>query len=281
MFHSVIIASKGRPQVLGDTLTSIAGQDRPPDEIILSVSCNEDIEGVALPEAIRLLFGTTGSAPQRNSGIRAMDPRSELVSFFDDDVELASDYCSALIKSAEANPDLVGIGGGVVRDGATRQEARDALRHARHDPAQPILRCDSLYGCNMTFRRDAMVTERFDERLSLYGWLEDLDFSRAVAKHGPLAIVNNLLIAHLQSTSGRMNHRRFGFAQVMNPWYLWRKGCITQRELWMTHLLRGIGANITKLPTNPRDRLSRLRGNLLALAMIARGRVEPEAIHGI
>jgi len=281
MFHSVIIASKGRPQVLGDTMTSLAGQDRTPDEIILSVSCNEDIEGLVLPGAIKLLFETTGLTAQRNSGIRALDPRSKLVSFFDDDVELASDYCTTLVKFAEANPNLVGIGGGVVRDGATRQEARDALQVARHDPRQPILHCDSLYGCNMTFRRDAMAAERFDERLSLYGWLEDLDFSRAVARHGPLAIVTNLFIAHLRSTSGRMDHRRFGFAQVMNPWYLWRKGCITQRELWMTHLLRGIGANFKKLPIHPRDRLLRLRGNLIALAMIARGRVEPEAIHDI
>ena len=43
MFHSAIIATKGRAPVLRETLHNVSDQDSPPDEIIISASEDADV----------------------------------------------------------------------------------------------------------------------------------------------------------------------------------------------------------------------------------------------
>jgi glycosyltransferase involved in cell wall biosynthesis len=102
VFHSVVIATIGRPRVLQETLACLANQDCPPDEIIVSATDGADVAGVPGCGNVKMLQGPAGLCTQRNAGIRALDPRCALVTFFDDDVELAPDYCrrsSALIRA--------------------------------------------------------------------------------------------------------------------------------------------------------------------------------------
>jgi hypothetical protein len=82
------------------------------------------------------------------------------------------------------------------------------------------------------------------------------------------------------ATSGRISGTRFGFSQVMNPYYLFRKRELSFGTLlgffWMRSLLSNVfnGARRGMLY----DYRGRLKGNLLAFMSIARGRVEPERI---
>src|SRR5256885_1905456 len=73
--------------------------------------------------------------------------------------------------------------------------------------------------------------EEGNERLSLYGWLEDLDFARSMLRRGRVVKCTGARIAHLGVSSGRQSEARYGFSQVMNPFYLWRKGQISLVEL--------------------------------------------------
>jgi hypothetical protein len=85
----------------------------------------------------------------------------------------------------------------------------------------------------------------------------------------------------LRSPSARVSHRAFGFAQVMNPWYLSKKGVINRRQLWRSHLLVSIAGNLWHLPGDFVNRWNRLRGNFRALALITRGIVRPEAVRDV
>src|ERR1700677_3692018 len=88
MFHSVIISTKGRPAILQGTLASLAGQNCPPDEIIISVTDDADAADAPRSDRLRVLPGPPGLCTQRNTGIRALNSACELVTFLDDDVEL-------------------------------------------------------------------------------------------------------------------------------------------------------------------------------------------------
>ncbi len=278
MFHSVIIATKGRPAILQGTLASLAAQDCPPDEIIISVTDEADAANAPRSNRLRVLVGPPGLCTQRNTGIRAVDPACELVTFLDDDIELAPGYCRELRSFAEKNPGVSGIGGELLLDGATRTEAVEILQRTPVSTKAPYP-ASSLYGCNMSYRRSSMQDEWFDERLTLYAWLEDFDYSTRLARKGRLVMVPQMPLCHLRTSSGRMSHRRFGFAQVMNPWYLASKGIIPRNELWKTHVLGGLTANLFHFPRDPANRGERLRGNFRALAMIASGKINPEAIN--
>ncbi len=280
MFHSVIIATKGRPLILNETLASLAAQDRPPDEIIISGTDEGDVEAVIKADHMQVLTGPSGLCVQRNAGIRALNPRAELVTFLDDDVELSPDYCCHLRRFMDMHSDVSGVGGRVVLDGCTRQESRLTLQQAERS-SQAAVSASSLYGCNMSFRRSAITDEWFDERLSLYAWLEDYDFSVRILKKGRLIFIPEMTLCHLRSTTGRISHARFGFAQIMNPWYLAGKGVIDRSTLWKTHVLRVVMANLIHLPADTANRTQRLRGNLCALALIVCGKIQPEAVNRI
>ena len=281
MFHSVIIATKGRPSVLQETLISLAAQDCPPDEIIISATENRDVEDMVEAGNIQVLQGAAGSCTQRNTGIRALNPECGLVTFLDDDVELAPDYCRLLRRFLEKNTGVEGVGGLLLLNGATRPEAKEAIKQRPQHSAEMAQDTPSLYGCNMSFRRRAIRDEWFDEKLSLYAWLEDFDFSTRVARKGRLMLVPEMGLCHLRSPSGHMSHARFGFAQIMNPWYLAKKGIINRKELWKIHVLGAVAGNLCNLPTDARNRSQRLRGNLRALALIACGKIQPEAVKHI
>ena len=133
----------------------------------------------------------------------------------------------------------------------------------------------------MAFRCAPIQTNqlRFDEALPLYSWLEDVDFSRKVATYGRCVRASGLLGVHLGTKAGRTSGVRLGYSQVMNPVYL------TQRTTMRTpHALRlisgNIAANLMKSfwPEPWIDRRGRLRGNLIALGDVLRGRIDPRRI---
>src|SRR5207244_4234599 len=60
-----------------------------------------------------------------------------------------------------------------------------------------------LYGAWMTFRREAIEREPFDEVLDAYAYLEDCDASYRVARHGALVLAADAKICHLRASGGR------------------------------------------------------------------------------
>jgi len=130
----------------------------------------------------------------------------------------------------------------------------------------------------MAFRLSAIGDLKFDERLVLYGWLEDRDFGAALAKRGGRLIkCARACGVHMGVKSGRVAGDRLGYSQIVNPLYMMRKGTMTVGQV-VSHIFRNITSNVTRAvrPEPYIDRKGRLRGNFRGLADVLRGRLEPE-----
>ena len=84
---------------------------------------------------------------------------------------------------------------------------------------------------------------------------------------------------HLGTKTGRSRGVPLGYSQIANPLYLARKGTMDRRRAYYM-MSRNIVANVVKSarPETWVDRRGRLRGNLVALADLAGGRLSPGRI---
>lgn len=274
---AVVIATKGRPEILSMTLDSLRRQTVVPSQIIVVATTRTDV-----PECIsdcEVIFGSAGLTIQRNIGIHALHKATEIVVFLDDDVELAYDYFAGIIEFFGMHPQIVGGMGTMIRDGAvvgsiSREEARALTLSYRASSDKTI---SDLYGCNLSVRYDILYKERFDERLALYGWMEDRDFSNRIRRYGDLSQIGKAGIVHLGARSGRVSNRRLGFAQIVNVLYLYNKGTLSFKETAKS--LKPIVVNLLKLFDI--ERRERFIGNLLGLESCIRYGAEPERIRDL
>ena len=280
---AVVMISAGRPAVLGQMLPTLAAQTVP-HRTVLVVPTRDDLPDQVPPEITVLLAGP-GISRQRNAGIDSLDD-PDLVFFFDDDAVLRHDYLENALTVFAENPAVVGLTGRVLLDGATGSEigfteAVEALEGSLREPLDHHWRrTRELYGCNFAYRYPAAPLLRFDERLLSYSWLEDLDFASQLRRFGALANAAPCVIVHRGVKSGgRTRHRQLGYAQVMNPVYMWRK-----RSFGLAVALRqsvplvAKNAVLALVSRTPAARRARLGGNLRALHDVARGRIAPERV---
>jgi GT2 family glycosyltransferase len=282
----VIVPTLGRNAQVGRLLRHLESQVRPPDEVIISAPDASHVDPYEAQRfAVMHVFGPTGSSVQRNTALAVALDRFDIVTFFDDDFLPADDYLARVIEAFEQNPDFAVVMGRVVADGARGagldwETGLSALGAAKADPGVPeVVDHVGAYGCNMSIRSSHVGGLRFDERLPLYGWQEDIDFTSQLRRHGRVVGLRSLLGVHLGVKSGRVSGVRFGYSQVMNPIYLIRKGTVPA-QFALELMMRNLVANLVKSlwPEPHVDRRGRLRGNLMAARHAVMGRIEPEYI---
>ena len=89
----LIIASFGRPELVRQLLSLIALQVRGPDEIVLSVVSENDLEAGSLSNpGINVVYSSPGSCAQRNKGLEFLRDRVDVVLFIDDDFWMSRTY---------------------------------------------------------------------------------------------------------------------------------------------------------------------------------------------
>ena len=170
--------------------------------------------------------------------------------------------------------------------GIEREAAIKAVLDARAERECSAIKIKEFYGCNMFVRTDILRTEQFDERLPLYGWLEDRDFLWRCAKHGRMVRNHAALLAHLATRSGRTSEIRYGYTKIANPWYLWKKSVIgSLPELIVMFWMKTTFANIVRavVPQHPprANYKKRLVGNLMAYRDVLLFRIDPRNILNI
>ncbi|WP_114374835.1 glycosyltransferase family 2 protein [Elioraea thermophila] len=278
------IATRGRPAILAETIAELARQTRRADELLICHVGPEDVG--ELPQRrpdIRFLRTSPGLPRQRNAILEATE--ADILLFLDDDFFPAPAYFAVLERVFSAHPDCVVATGTVIADGAkgpgiTPEEARAILAADRppDDPLAVALHFNG-YGCNMAVRMEVVRRTgiRVDERLPLYAWYEDIDFTRALGRYGTILRLAGARGVHLGVKQARTPGLRLGYSQVVNPIYLARKGTFPWRHA-IPSAARHLAINAARslFPEPHVDRFGRLRGNLLALLDLARGRVEPE-----
>jgi GT2 family glycosyltransferase len=86
-----------------------------------------------------------------------------------------------------------------------------------------------LYGAWMTWRRQAVEREPFDEVLDAYAYLEDADVSYRIARHGLLLLARDALLCHLQASGGRLSMATVSTLGALNALVLHRLHSSDQR----------------------------------------------------
>jgi len=285
---AVVIASLGRPDLIERMIARMARQTLKPELLLFSTASPQDLpEHFTETDEVKAVFGPKGLTRQRNAALDYLGDRFDIVLFYDDDFVPSLHSVQNLVNFFRTHPDVVGATGNVLADGINNagisgDEAERIV--ADHDdrndfPNVIVAEPTGLYGCNMAFRSSGIGSTRFDERLRLYGWQEDVDFSAALKPRGK--IVKTLAFAgvHQGIKHGRTPGVRLGYSQVVNPLYLAAKG--TMPTTYALKLMaRNLLANHLKmfLPEPWVDRKGRAKGNWTGLFDVMRGRLTPERI---
>jgi hypothetical protein len=283
-------ATSGRSETLSKTLGTLCAQKRMPEKVIICGAASADVQAVErgrLPFLCEILLGERGTCTQRNSILAHAQPFDVLV-FFDDDFVAAPDFLAELQCLFALHPDVVMATGRVLADGIlgpglSFQDA-DSILAGPHIPGHGEVEQTiyNAYGCNMAVRMSTARENRvsFDETLPLYGWLEDVDFSRRMSRFGRIVKSSRLTGVHLGVKRGRTSGVRFGYSQVANPVYLMKKQTMSRRR-GLGQMSRNVMMNVIRqfAPEPWVDRRGRLKGNFLAATDFCRGKLSPLRIN--
>lgn len=285
---AVAYATSGRREVLSDVVRALETQTRRPDKVFIAPAAVGDVDEAAIARLAldcAIVRGPAGLTAQRNTLLRAADA-FDLIVYFDDDFLPAPDYLENCEAAFGALGDMVVMTGEVLLDGAhspgvTFEEAQEVIARDRPALATAPRPTYNAYGCNMVIRGDVARAHglEFDEALPLYGWFEDVDFSRRMSAYGKVLQVPACRGVHLATKRGKGSGVKLGYAQIVNPCYLAGKGSLAPRRA-AAQIARNVFANILRVlwPEPWIDRRGRLWGNVLALRDLARGRADPRRI---
>ncbi|WP_206929756.1 glycosyltransferase family 2 protein [Roseococcus thiosulfatophilus] len=282
------IATRGRPAILGEVLAELDRQTRAPDRVLVCHVTPEDVADLpARFPGVEFLAQNPGGLPRQRNRILDAVPDCDLLLYLDDDFLPAPGWLAVLEGVMAAHPDCAVATGTVIADGAkgpglTVAEGR-ALLAADTPPADTLAVQPHFngYGCNMAVRLAPMREHglRFDERLPLYAWYEDIDLTRRLLPHGNILRLAGARGVHLGAKSGRVPGVRLGYSQVVNPIYLARKGSFPWNHA-LPSAARHCLINLLRSarPEPEVDRWGRFRGNMIGLWDLLRGRAAPERI---
>ena len=280
------IATRGRGELLVETVSRLRQQTHPANCIFVCGADDRDVAALQPASDLEILLSRPGLPAQRNRIIlQAAD--YDILIFIDDDFIPAIDYIEHSVAAFRSDPTVVVTTGHVIADGAVGpglsiETARRVLAQDRERPVPPdISPAFNGYGCNMGIRLQPMFENdlRFDERLPLYAWFEDVDLTRRLGRHGRIVKVHKARGVHLGIKVGRTSGTRLGYSQVANPIYLACKGVYPWARV-VRGLSRHLLVNCVKSirPEPYIDRRGRLRGNMRAIGDLLRGRLRPERI---
>jgi GT2 family glycosyltransferase len=292
---SVVIASKGRPELVSETIESLYRQTLKPEGIIVVVPSSEDLPRNQWGDNVQYIVGPHGLTLQRNKGIEAIPNTVTYVGCFDDDFELKADYLEKAVAFMNANVSIMGISGRLLANGGISREEAKKLIASYKPGGNPRSMFFSqgkhhiLYGCNMIIRRAVLNYETFDENLPFYSYGEDYDLSIRLERYGLIGRFDGCIGVHLETPGGRVREVLRGYSFVANNWYFLKKGVmhlplvLAWTRFWLICVGKSTLISLWNLLKGDRslDWNGRLKGHLLALKDICLGRCHPGRIKEI
>ena len=295
---ALIVATKGRPIEVATLIKRLSTQKVKPQIVVIVGSSQGDVSAVSFIapsvfETVVLVSDVAGITYQRNEGLRwlvkhELLANDSLVIFFDDDFRPADDWIQQCSDLMSKSADVVGLTGLVLADGAQSGAIEEdkavsflegQISPTPHWASGPQREIESVYGCNMAFKGSVMLKCRFDENLPLYSWQEDRDMTGQVGRFGKVLFVPSCRGVHLGSKGGRTSGLRFGYSQIVNMFYMFRKGTTNSYHL-RRFVVRALISNSARSIYTSRnvDYFGRLKGNVIAIWDLLRGRADPRRI---
>lgn len=228
---SVIICTRNRSDDLQRMLLSLQAQTVQPTELLIidssSLPLNNQKQFAQYfnekqwPQThLYYEYTKPGLTLQRNSGLQ--HATGDVVYFFDDDVVLEPDYLAQMQTVFEQFPAYGGGMGSIINIDHYRANINRLFRMVFLLPRdyasgfftwsglpthayglQKFKRVEVLGGCCMAYRKTAINSEQFDEKLFAYGYMEDCDFSRRIAYKYPLFYNPAARLCHYNSPISR------------------------------------------------------------------------------
>ena len=268
---SVIICTRNRFDDFTKTLPSIAAQSRLPDELIVVDSSDEKkleahLVSAKSPFPVRYFHTQPGLTLQRNHGIR--ECASDLIFFFDDDVDLDVNYLAEVEKVFASDTDhkIGAVGGKIIEKShlPVRLKLEQftfyvlrlifgvvGIRNGKFYPSgmpshpntnQPSGFIECLSGCCMAFRREVFEKVKFDEALAHYGLMEDVDISKQTLDAGyKIYYQTSATLIHNESPMNRLKVQQWAEMSVVNYDYFFRKSWSKDSWRWLFYYWALIG----------------------------------------
>jgi hypothetical protein len=115
------------------------------------------------------------------------------------------------------------------------------------------------------YKSNEIKNIRFDNKLGVYGYLEDLDFSLELKKKGNLMVCSEAKYTHDQSIN--RSEFKFGKKEVKNRYYILKKHNLN-RNLFFITLLARILLTFCKAMIGDLGSLKRVLGNIIGICTI-------------
>jgi glycosyltransferase involved in cell wall biosynthesis len=288
-----VVPTKDHPADLRKMLTSLQGQTRLPDQVVVVDGSDPDIEYIcgefkSLPITYVCCYPPS-LAKQRNAGMRALSIDISVAGYLDDDLVLkpdATERMAAFWQSADA--DVGGASFSIVNQPSIHREWTLRLFMMHGDPPGRVLasgfpcyipfveetiETEWLYGGATLWRRAIIRKYEYDEWYIGHGFLEDLDYSYRVSREKKLFVVGDARTWHFSAPMSQARQYELGRQQTFNRLYFVRKlgtfnSFAVAWALFGTVLLNVLA--VIRRPNWPT--VQRLRGNLVGILAALFGR---------
>lgn len=197
---SVVVPTRGRPQLLARCLEALAAQALEPGafEVLVVDDGHSDATAAQVqacaarfaPGQLRYLRPTHGAGPAvaRNAGWRAA--RAALIAFTDDDTVARPDWLAEGERAMRSHPGCVALAGRVVVPHLAGRPPTD------HERMTQGLETAMFVTANAFVRRAALeCVQGFDERFRR-PWREDADLQFRLAALGPVRRCGQAVVSH-------------------------------------------------------------------------------------
>ena len=256
---SVIICTRNRVNDLANCLESLTKQTERIHELIIVDSSDLTLKKSAqikpffdqkrhFFDNLIYLHTKPGLTYQRNVGIKRAS--GDTIYFFDDDVELETNYLKEMNAVFEQHPEYAGGMGAIKNLGAPpswryrwyrsffllpRLYASGKFTWSGM-PTHPyggtqFKNVEILGGCCMAFRREALQQHLFDEQLRGYCYMEDADIARRISFEHSLFYNPRAQLVHHESPVARDQLVDRSAMLVYNYSYLFFKNSYPRRRL--------------------------------------------------
>jgi GT2 family glycosyltransferase len=235
--HVFIICTRNRRDELDSFLCSTMQLSAKPDLILVIDSSDQflDQKFINNYKGINLKYIHTkevGLTKQRNLAIQLVDEKYDYLHFFDDDVELSTNYFQDIKIFIDRNPDIVG-GSPLVNFKETfagsllnllykylNLQVEGKILYGGFNIGvmnyYSSLQVDWLPGCAMFLKREKLGGIFFDVTRKGYGLGEDVDFTYRLKERGPMVVTNSAVVNHKLSPKNRLNSKDFFQSDIMN-----------------------------------------------------------------
>jgi len=261
---SVVICTLNREESLIHVLELLKNQTIPPHEVLVVDQSREHKPQTwnYLKEnqnRIRLLtLSSPSTTAARN--LARKEVRGDIILFLDDDVL----FYPTLIQTHQENYQELNLGavtGKVLYDGSEENDLPWAGRitrsgkYLRNFTTNQRCLISTLYGCNMSIRRDVLL-EVGDFDLNYWGnflW-EEVDYALQIRKHGYQILYDpRAVVFHVMAKKGGSRNpppRQYLESTIFNDWYFffkyiskgfWPFLLYRQKKTWFQYLLASRG----------------------------------------